>query len=220
MHNFIYRFITGLFLGSLFWLAFAWLPPVYFSIILFLILLQIILFEWKRLFNVSKPIFWVLMPIYPILPFTLLIIMNQDLVYRELLFFLFVLVFSFDTGSYIVGSLIGKHKIAPSISPGKTSEGLIGGYIFAIIGFKLMLWEQGIAKKLPFILWFSLVLCALSLAGDLFESWLKRRAQIKDSGNILPGHGGFLDRFDGIMFVVFFFYYYRDFLIKVFDIIP
>ncbi len=219
MRNVISRFITGVILGALFWFAFAALPPIYFSTMLLLILLQIIVFEWKRLFNIGKPLFWLLMPIYPILPFTLLIIMNQDPVYRELLFFLFILVFSFDTGSYIVGSLIGKHKIAPHISPGKSWEGFFGGYIFAIVGFKLMLWEQGIAKKLPFILWFSLTLCILSLSGDLFESWLKRRAHIKDSGNLLPGHGGFLDRFDGILFAVFFFYFWKDHLVKVFGIV-
>lgn len=219
MHNFIMRFLTGVVLGGLFWFSFTWFPPFYFSLVLFGILLCIIIFEWKRLFKVTKPLFWLVMPIYPILPFALLIYMNQHPLYHDLLFYLFILVFSFDTGSYLVGNLIGKHKIAPHISPGKTWEGLIGGYLFAIIGFRLMLWEQGIARKIPFILWYSIILSTLSLAGDLFESWLKRRARIKDSGNFLPGHGGFLDRFDGIMFVVFFFYFWRDYLVRIFDII-
>ncbi|CAN5157846.1 hypothetical protein BH09DEP1_BH09DEP1_0040 [soil metagenome] len=58
----------------------------------------------------------------------------------------------------------------------------------------------------------------LSLVGDLFESWLKRRAGIKDSGTMLPGHGGFLDRFDGILFTVIFFYIFKDYLVKLFEL--
>lgn len=219
MRNLVTRFLTGIIIGGLFWLAFASLPSFYFSLILLGILICIIVFEWKRLFKVTKPLFWLIMPFYPILPFALLIYMNQQPEYHDLLFYLFILVFSFDTGSYLVGSLIGKHKIAPHISPGKTWEGLFGGYLFAIIGFRLMLWEQGVSRKIPFILWYAIILSTLSLAGDLFESWLKRRARIKDSGTFLPGHGGFLDRFDGIMFVVFFFYFWRNYLIKIFDIV-
>lgn len=218
MQNFVARFFTGLIIGGLFWLSFASLPALYFSLVLLGILCCIIIFEWKRFFKVTKPLFWLVMPFYPILPFVLLIYMNQQPEYHDLLFYLFVLVFSFDTGSYLVGSLIGRHKIAPHISPGKTWEGLLGGYVFAIVGFRLMLWEQGVSRKIPFILWYSIILSTLSLTGDLFESWLKRRARIKDSGTFLPGHGGFLDRFDGIMFVVFFFYLWRNYLIKIFDI--
>ncbi|HEB41986.1 MAG TPA: phosphatidate cytidylyltransferase, partial [Candidatus Dependentiae bacterium] len=110
----------------------------------------------------------------------------------------------------------GKHKIASFISPNKTWEGALGGYIFACIGLFLIVWEQEIIKPWWFILGFTLTVCTLSLIGDLFESWLKRRTHIKDSGTYLPGHGGFLDRFDGIMFAVFFFYIFRDLLISLF----
>ncbi|GMU19837.1 MAG: hypothetical protein AMXMBFR12_10280 [Candidatus Babeliales bacterium] len=65
---------------------------------------------------------------------------------------------------------------------------------------------------------FTLLVCILSLIGDLFESWLKRRAGIKDSGTMLPGHGGFLDRFDGILFTVIFFYIFKDYLVKLFEL--
>jgi phosphatidate cytidylyltransferase len=102
------------------------------------------------------------------------------------------------------------------VSPGKTWEGFLGGYLFALCGLRLWLWEYNDQKPLWFLAIFTLLICITSLLGDLFESWLKRRANIKDSGNILPGHGGFLDRFDGILFTVFFFFLFRSWLIAYF----
>jgi phosphatidate cytidylyltransferase len=140
---------------------------------------------------------------------------NHTSEYRVLLLYLFILAFAHDTGAYIIGSLFGKHKIWPSISPKKTWEGFIGGYVFALIGMKTLLWEKGVTKSWSFVLIFALWTCFLVFLGDIFESKLKRRADIKDSGNLLPGHGGFLDRFDGILFAVFFFYFLRDWLVIV-----
>lgn len=214
--NFIQRVITSLVLGFLFWAIFIYLPPAYFSATLIGILCCIIIFEWKRFFAITTPLFWLTLPIYPTLPFVLLIKMNNNPSVRPLLFILFILVFSFDTGSYIVGTLCGKRKIAPIISAKKTWEGLLGGYIFAVGGLWMILYEHHITKPFTFILFFTGVVCILSFFGDLFESWLKRRAHIKDSGTLLPGHGGFLDRFDGIMFTVFFFYFFREILLQVF----
>lgn len=216
--NLIIRTITGLALGALFWLSFIYLPPIYFSGILLLILLQIIIFEWTRLFDLRQPTFWLLMPIYPVLPFLLLIALNHDMTHRALLFILFILVSSHDTGSYLVGNILGKHKLAPSISPKKTWEGFMGGWIFATIGLVWMLAELDAHLSYAGVAAFSLLVCTLSLLGDLFESWLKRRAAVKDSGDILPGHGGFLDRFDGILFTVFFFYFFRDYLVLLFKL--
>lgn len=216
LSTFATRAITGLALGIIFWTLFAYLPPIYFSFVLGFILVLIIVFEWKNFFNIEKLSYWLVMPLYPILPFTLLIAMNQNPAYHALLFILFIIVFSFDTGSYLVGSTIGFHKIAPAISPKKTWEGVAGGWIFACIGLVLVLWELNKYKSPLFIGIFTLFVCILSLIGDLFESWLKRRAGIKDSGTFLPGHGGFLDRFDGILFTVFFFYIFKDYLVKLF----
>ncbi len=211
----IKRAVTGAILGVFFWTAFIYVSPLWFSCILLGILLQIIIFEWKNLFDLRKLTFWLLMPVYPILPFALLIDMNHS-EYRYLLFILFMIVFTHDTGSYIIGSVLGKHKIYPAISPNKTWEGFFGGYFAACLGLRSVLWEQEIPKPWWFILVFTFVVCCLSLMGDMFESWLKRRANIKDSGDILPGHGGFLDRFDGIMFAVFFFYFFRHYLSTIF----
>ncbi len=216
MNEFKKRLASSLVLGSCFWLSFIYFPPIIFSFILVVILLVIIFHEWRRFFDLKSPFFWLMLPVYPILPFGLLIYMNQHPIYHPLLLELFLLVASFDTGSYIVGNLMGKHKIAPLISPGKTIEGVVGGYIFAVIGFTLLEWYE-LGRMLPwwFILGFTLFVSILSLLGDLFESWLKRRAHIKHSGDAIPGHGGFLDRFDGIMFAAIFFFLFRDQLIHV-----
>lgn len=216
--TFAKRLITGLALGIIFWTLFAYLPPIYFSFILGLILVLIITFEWKNFFNINKLSYWLIMPFYPILPFALLIAMNQNPLYHSLLFILFIIVFSFDTGSYFAGNAVGFHKLAPAISPGKTWEGVVGGWVFACIGLYLVLWELGKSESWWFIAIFSLFVCILSLIGDLFESWLKRRAGIKDSGTLLPGHGGFLDRFDGILFTVFFFSIFKDYLVRLFGL--
>ncbi len=212
------RTATGMVLGALFWISFIYLPDWFFSLVLVAILAQIIAFEWTKLFDPKTPSFWIMLPFYPILPFLLILWMNHSC-YRPLLFILFILVSAHDTGSYLIGNLIGKHKIVSLISPGKTWEGFFGGYLFAIAGLSLALWELGDKKPWWFMLGFTLAVCFTSLIGDLFESWLKRRVNIKDSGTILPGHGGFLDRFDGIMFTVFFFCLLRHWLLDYFPTI-
>lgn len=214
--NAIKRITTGFILGLGFWFLLIYLPPYYFSFVLIAILLQIIFFEWKNFFHIRSALFWLTLPLYPVLPFYLLILLNNNPEHHHLLLILFILVSSHDTGSYIIGNLIGKHKISPTISPKKTWEGFWGGWSFACIGLYLLLWEQAIELPFWFIAGFALLICTLAFWGDLFESWLKRRAHIKDSGTILPGHGGFLDRFDGILFAVFFFYLFRNYLAMLF----
>ncbi len=109
-----------------------------------------------------------------------------------------VLIWTNDSGAYIVGSLIGKHKLFPRISPKKTWEGSIGGAVFAIVASVI------IAQYITEIHWghwivIGILTVVFSTYGDLTESMLKRKANIKDSGNILPGHGGILDRFDSLL---------------------
>ena len=106
-----------------------------------------------------------------------------------------------DIMAYVIGSKWGKHKIAPAISPGKSIEGTVGaGILTAITGFAFtMIWTE-IPFMYPVIL--GLFVPFFALAGDLWESALKRHAGVKDSGTILPGHGGFLDRYDSLLFVM------------------
>ncbi|MBS1187811.1 MAG: phosphatidate cytidylyltransferase [Burkholderiaceae bacterium] len=114
-----------------------------------------------------------------------------------------------DTGAYAFGSTFGKHKLAPKISPSKTWEGAIGGWfsvlVVSVISTMIPALEDTFAVKFQQKLgWFGMfailtVLVACSVVGDLFESRLKRRAGVKDSSNLLPGHGGVLDRIDALV---------------------
>lgn len=112
-----------------------------------------------------------------------------------LCFWALALVWACDIGAYFAGRTIGGPKLAPRISPNKTWAGLLGGVAAATI-FGGVMHGQG----LPFLLAMATPLLAvLSAGGDLYESWLKRRAGVKDSGTLLPGHGGLLDRLDGVV---------------------
>jgi phosphatidate cytidylyltransferase len=113
-----------------------------------------------------------------------------------LLIWAFIVTWSTDTGAYIVGRRFGKRKLAPSISPGKTLEGLYGGIAAATLlgGAWALAMGLGVA-----LLVLAPVLAIAAQAGDLFESGMKRRAGVKDSGAWLPGHGGVLDRLDGLV---------------------
>ncbi len=111
-----------------------------------------------------------------------------------------ILIWINDIGAYLIGSKWGKRKIAPSISPGKSIEGTIGGGLATLVaGFILHLIWPEIAAGYFILLGISTPVFAL--AGDLWESALKRNADVKDSGRLLPGHGGILDRYDSLLFV-------------------
>jgi phosphatidate cytidylyltransferase len=104
-----------------------------------------------------------------------------------------------DTFAYLSGSLLGKHKMTPILSPGKTWEGFTGGILASLLS-GWIIWD--ISNIASLWAWFgiSLLVCVLGLAGDLFESGLKRTVKVKNTGNLLPGHGGILDRFDSLLF--------------------
>ena len=118
------------------------------------------------------------------------------------LMYLFLLVWGADSGAYFVGRKFGKRKLAPEVSPNKSIEGLIGGIItvaIIIIAVQVIYLPQlSFAQHILFLL-LSLITVFSSVLGDLFESMIKRRAGIKDSGRILPGHGGVLDRIDSLL---------------------
>lgn len=114
----------------------------------------------------------------------------------DLLIWVFLVVWATDIGAYFAGRTIGGPKLAPTISPSKTIAGLIGGIICAALLAGAWVYYVRLPAKL---LWLAVLFGAAAQMGDLFESGLKRRAGLKDSGTWLPGHGGLLDRLDGLV---------------------
>ena len=145
------------------------------------------------------------------LPFAL---MSGVVLYNKwLMFALFILIWVNDSGAYIVGSLMskrkgGNHKMVPRVSPAKSWEGLIGGFVFDLIAgyiFYLVGWTTTMgltAYPLLDSLLFALVVGVFGTLGDLMESLMKRTIGVKDSGKFMPGHGGVLDRFDSLLLAV------------------
>ena len=125
-----------------------------------------------------------------------------------LVFFSLFCAFLTDTFAYFVGRKLGKHKMAPVISPKKSVEGAIGGFILSVLfnfaifaGVKHWIFHGKTAITFPFIIIMSIILSGVSMLGDLTASLLKRNYGIKDFGKIMPGHGGIMDRFDSCVFV-------------------
>lgn len=130
----------------------------------------------------------------------------------EFLFYLLAIIWATDIGAYFTGRFLGKHLLAPKISPKKTWEGLLGGIFLALliaIAWILLLqikfsttsnmgFKFSVSSKVTFLV-LTIVTCLWSAIGDLFESMLKRQAGVKDSGKLLPGHGGMYDRIDSLI---------------------
>lgn len=120
---------------------------------------------------------------------------------REAIFTVLLTVFAADTGAYLIGKAVGRHRLAPAISPGKSWEGLVGGLLAGMFVSFVALYEQGWLA-----IWESLVLglvvVAASVVGDLMESLVKRDLGVKDSGALLAGHGGVLDRIDSLLYAL------------------
>ena len=123
----------------------------------------------------------------------------------------FLVIMGADVGAYFAGRSLGKHKLAPKISPGKTVEGLIGGILasilFAVLAHYLFFPELPLLFALPL----AGVMAIISVLGDLAESAMKRGSDAKDAANILPGHGGLLDRLDSLLFNAPILYYFAKF---------
>ena len=147
---------------------------------------------------------------YIALPFSMLNVLafttdsSNVVVFNTLLpLSVFVFLWMNDTGAYCVGSLIGRHKLFPRISPGKSWEGSIGGAVVVLaVAAAISIYIDDVMLTLPQWLGLGLVVVVFGTWGDLVESLFKRTLGIKDSGNILPGHGGMLDRFDSSLLAI------------------
>ena len=129
------------------------------------------------------------------------------------IFFLLAVIFAGDTAAYYTGTAIGRHKLSPNISPGKTIEGAVGGLAGnVIVGVLFKFFFFGECSWGPWLV-VILVMGVLGQAGDLTESMLKRSVQRKDSGNVFPGHGGLLDRIDALIFAAPTLYYFKTYVL-------
>ena len=128
---------------------------------------------------------------------------------KGLIFFLLVTVWLGDTAAYLFGKRFGRHKLRPTISPGKTIEGTIAGIVFGTLG-GLGVWSFFLQDimSLPHTLILGVLLGVVGQVSDLSESVIKRSADVKDSGQLIPGHGGLLDRCDSLIFSAPALYYY------------
>lgn len=158
----------------------------------------IMAYEWNKLCGGRMG--WLIAgAFYIVLPCWALLSLRAESVHgMETLFWLLAVVWAADTGAYAFGRLIGGPKLAPVISPNKTWAGLVGGIGMAAIigvGTALLLDHKAVLT----LAGWSALIGAISQAGDLIESWVKRHFGVKDTGSIIPGHGGMLDRVDGLL---------------------
>ncbi|MBU0488871.1 MAG: phosphatidate cytidylyltransferase [Bacteroidetes bacterium] len=166
---------------------------------LFLLFLNAILFIGKKVTMISlgvaaSSVFYILTPLF------FVILLGQAFSDKPwLIFAFFVFNWLNDTMAYIVGSLVGKTKILPEISPGKSWEGFFGGLAFTVFAAAIFWYYLRTFELQEWVVLGAITTLAATL-GDFFESALKRFMHLKDSGKLMPGHGGVLDRFDGILF--------------------
>ena len=200
MSEFVKRVLSGVLYVVVLWSATSY-SQVSFGI-LFIILGLICLFEmWMLRKGKSKiiPFIYVLTPFFIVQLFGFT---DHNYPLKEFdsspVLILFVLTWVFDSFAYIIGSKFGKNRIMPKISPKKSWEGFFGGMAFTVISvYFLNAFFDSFSMK--FLLLLALIVPFTATAGDLIESHYKREAGVKDSGNLIPGHGGFLDRMDALM---------------------
>ena len=195
--NLFTRFFISLFLISIYILILNY----NFELINYLVFLLYLIITIEVIKNFKK--FKLLILFYLLISFIAFI--NIDLVIENIYKFNFfiIIIVSFDIFSYVVGKRFGKKKIFKYLSPNKTLEGLIGGGIGSIIcsSILLLIYEIEISFNIFLLILFFIF---FSLLGDLFESFFKRKNNIKNSSNFLPGHGGFFDRFDSFISSIIF----------------
>lgn len=203
---FIGLFIFSLLVG----VSFEWLPTISILFIFPLFFTLILAELWRQtphpLVNISVLVFGI---IYIVLPFWLTIDLNlredKENNYMPLVIGMYLLIWTNDTFAYLTGRKFGKTKLFERISPKKTWEGTIGGIaVTLIVGYVF----GAIVNRGDELFWViaAAIIAPCAIFGDLLESLFKRSLNIKDSGTILPGHGGILDRFDAALFAIPFFY--------------
>ena len=199
------RSISGTFYVAILWFGTSYSYTTF--VFLFAILGLLSLYEmWKLRKGRAK----ILAFTYILTPFLLIQLSGimKDSNYSNICFdsnlmlFIFILTWSFDTFAYLVGVRFGNNKIRPSISPNKSWEGFTGGFIFTIIASYISLNYFELFNSIKHPLLISIFLPFTATIGDFIESYYKRKAGVKNSGNLIPGHGGILDRMDAFIITI------------------
>ena len=209
-----------LFLATFFWISTdnltinVYLP--YISFILFVFILELYRKKENPLLNLAYSF---LGQMYIALPIALLnwIVfypVEQGVEYTPLILVgLFVFIWANDTGAFLIGVSFGKHRLFERVSPKKSWEGFFGGMILAVSCSLILSY---LSPQIPLLHWIGLgvFIVILSTFGDLTESLMKRTLGVKDSGKALPGHGGFLDRFDSMLFAIYALAFYMEIFVR------
>ena len=174
--------------------------PLYLSVLYFVVAVSVTLYKQKD-FTLERILGFTAFPFVLSYAFSYLggIISFHPGIYYLLLLINFASIC--DTGAYFIGSFFGKHKLCPEISPKKTVEGSLGGIAASLVVSLILAACYGNMGNLVVTLGITIPLCIIGMIGDLFASIIKRRAGIKDYGNLIPGHGGILDRFDSMLLI-------------------
>jgi phosphatidate cytidylyltransferase len=179
----------------------VWLAPVYVLYAAVALVLVLALGEYRGLTpGLDFPRFALGAMLYLVIPLGALAAVRTLEDGRGALFLLMLTVMVSDTAQYYTGRLFGRRPLAPAISPKKTIEGALGGFVFGTLTLAVAgsWWLPRVDVRFRVLLGVAIV--ALGIAGDLFESSLKRAAGVKDSSTLIPGHGGILDRIDALLF--------------------
>ncbi len=193
------RAISAVVLGPLLlaavWYGYPWID------LIAALAAPVMIFEWTRLTR-GAPVLRMLAWAYGLAALlALLWLRHQPAFGRETILWVLICIWATDIGAYFVGRTAGGAKLAPRISPGKTWSGLIGGMAWAAVASAVTGYAFGLGETVHLAL-AGAALAVFGQAGDLLESAAKRRAGVKDSGRLIPGHGGLLDRIDGLMAVL------------------
>lgn len=186
---------------------------VFLFLTIFVTFVSILFYKKEEVVNHLGKIF--LSVIYIAVPFTLIAqipFLNPNIQYiNTTILGVFLLIWTNDTFAYIIGSNFGKYKLLKRISPNKTIEGFLGGMLAAFIGSYIL---SNFFDSYTLTQWFiiAFIVSTFGVLGDLIESMFKRQAGVKDSGDFIPGHGGFLDRLDSVIFAAPFIFIYLQFI--------
>lgn len=210
MQETIRRSISGITYVVIMLIGIHFSPILLFTIIGLISLYEILKLNTKSNQNILVKylflIYMIFFFIVAILPFTSSSILDQSTFNTKWRYtYLFIIIWVFDSFAYLIGKKFGHHKIFPSISPKKSWEGFTGGYIFALITIIMITYSSeliNLRDNIYYIIFLTFFICFYATLGDFTASFIKRKFNLKDFGNFIPGHGGMIDRIDAFIIII------------------